>query len=331
VAYASAVARQVFPQHRAMWTTVPLLVSLQPMFTLSTSVVNTDALLILATCALIYYSIRVLKTRLTPGMAAGMGVYMAVGLLTKPFILAMVVPLGIVLGWDLFRAFRGAADVETLVERPVRRALLSIGLMAAIVALLWGPWALYATSLGNNPFYANPIRTGQLALEHPFFGYRLGRYLVDYGRSLLGGTWATLWGHFGWLETPLDPTVYRILYVVGALSALGLGLSVARKARTRAWDVESGLLGYLALVGLSVVGTLGAINYYSWRTRGVGGGIQGRYYLGAIVPLVILWVAGLLAWLPKRWHPIGHWLLCWAAVVLHALALFQALLPRYYL
>ena len=97
VAYAHAIARQVFPRRRATWFSVPLLVSLQPMFTLSTATVNTDALLILSFCALIYYSLRVLKTRLTPGLAAAIGAWLAAGLLTKPFILAIVVPLGGVL------------------------------------------------------------------------------------------------------------------------------------------------------------------------------------------------------------------------------------------
>ena len=244
--------------------------------------------------------------------------------------------------------------------------------MGILVALLWGPWVLHSARLGNNPFYANPIRTGQLVVEHPFYDYRLGRYLLDYGRSLLGGTWATLWGYFGWLETPLPPAVYRVLYVVGALALLGLGLDVAHWLRARARsrrchserpegaknlsvqtgdsstaleqgtrsaqddrrlarDAELGLLGYLALVGVSMVGTIGAINYYSWRARGVGGGIQGRYYLGAIVPLAVLLVAGLTRPLPERWRPLGQWLLCWAAVLLHAVALLTVLLPRYYL
>jgi hypothetical protein len=312
---------------------------MQPMFTLSTSVVNTDALLILVFSALIYWSVRVLKARLTPGIAAGIGVSLAAGLLTKPFILAMAVPLGLVLAWDVIRAARRGN------RRALRRVLLSWALVAAIVALLWGPWVLHSARLGNNPFYANPIRTGQLVVAHPFYDYALGRYLIDYGRSLLGGTWATLWGYFGWLETPLNPIVYRILYGVCGLAALGLALYVARgvrAARVRAqgggvgaWasalGTEFGLLGYLALVGLSVVGTLGAINYYSWRARGVGGGIQGRYYLGAVVPLAVLLAVGLVDWLPERWRPVGQWLLCWAAVVLHGVALLGVLLPRYYL
>jgi hypothetical protein len=133
-----------------------------------------------------------------------------------------------------------------------------------------------------------------------------------------------------------------VLYVLCALALVGLGLYVAR--RLRVWrgreDAgkpvadgrgEASLLSYLALCAAAVVGTLGAINYYSWRARGVGGGIQGRYYLGAIVPLVVLLAVGLLDLLPARWRPLGHWLLCWGMILLNGLALFQVVLPRYYL
>jgi hypothetical protein len=211
--------------------------------------------------------------------------------------------------------------------------------------------------LGNSPFYANPIRTGQLKLDHPFYDYALGRYLVDYGISLLGGTWASFWGYFGWVDTPLARPTYVILYWVCGAAWVGLALYGARWARGyRAGkgrgrqggrrgrmesaattngqierNVEAGLLGYLALYALSVVGTLGAINYYSWRARGVGGGIQGRYYLGAIAPILTLLAVGLLEPLPKRWRPVGHWFLCWAMIVLNGVALVQILLPRYYL
>ena len=94
-------------------------------------------------------------------------------------------------------------------------------------------------------------------------------------------------------------------------------------------NVKAGLLGYLALCALSMAGTLGAINFYSWRARGVGGGIQGRYYLGAIVPISTLLAVGLLELLPERWRPVGHWLLSWAMIVLNGVALMQVLLPRY--
>jgi len=103
VACAYLVAREVFPERRLMWFTVPVLVSFQPMFTFVNAVVNTDALLIFVFCALIYTTVRVLKTRLTLGLALSTGALLGAGLLTKPFILAMIVPLAYVIGRDLWR------------------------------------------------------------------------------------------------------------------------------------------------------------------------------------------------------------------------------------
>jgi hypothetical protein len=337
VALSAAIARQVYPRRRAMWHTVPLLVSFQPMFTFVTSVVNTDALLILVCCALIYFCLRVLRDGLTVKRGAALGIALAAGLLIKPFILGMAVPLAAALAVAIGRDL-AAARREGVSPRPVWRcALRSCGALAAAVVLLWGPWVWHSARLGNNPFYANPIRIGQYVLENPVYGYRLLPYLADYGRSLLGGTWATLWGYFGWLDTPLSPAVYRALYVVCGLALVGLVVYGVRAVRARSGDrpeqagQQALALGFLALVLLSFVGTIGAMNYYSWRTRGLAGGIQGRYYLGAIVPLVTLLAAGLLAPLPGRLRPVGHWLLCWAMVVLNAVSFFQGLLPRYYL
>jgi 4-amino-4-deoxy-L-arabinose transferase-like glycosyltransferase len=333
VGFAYLTAREAFPRRREMWTTVPVLVSFQPMFTFTNAVVNTDALLILAFGALIWLSIRALKVGITWRTAAGIGAAFGAGLLTKPFILAAIPPLALLAGRELVRAHRHGGG-----RLRVWRALAT---MTVVVVLMWSPWVVYSTRLGNSPFYANPIRTGQLQLEHPFYDYALGRFGVDYGISLLGGTWASFWGYFGWLDTPLDRAVYVALYVVCGIALAGLGLYVARWIRRRGHPLrsqrvcnpptEAMLLGYLGLCALSMAGTLGATNYYSWRARGVGGGIQGRYYLGAIVPVVTLLSVGLTEWLPERWKPVGHWALCWAIIVLNGIALIGALLPRYYL
>jgi 4-amino-4-deoxy-L-arabinose transferase-like glycosyltransferase len=322
VACAYLIAREVFPKRRSMWFTVPVLVSFQPMFTLICAVVNTDAMVIAVFSALVYLTLRALKAQLTVRLGLGIGLLVGAGLLTKPFILDIVVPLAAVAAWEALRVRRDRARLA--------RLALALGTLAAVAIALWAPWVVHSARLGNSPFYADELRVGQLTLEHPFYDYRLGPYLVDYVRSLLGGTWASFWGDFGWIEAPLDTPCYYALYGVCALAVVGLAAYAGRRARRRAWDAEAGLLGYLALCAASVAATRGAMNYYAWRTRGAAGGIQGRYYLGAVIPLMTLLAAGPIDLLPKRWRPAGHWLLCWGMIVLHGVALFQVVLPRYY-
>jgi hypothetical protein len=314
------IARQVFPRWRGMWFTVPVLVSFHPMFTFVTSVVNTDALMIAILSALVYLSIRALTTRFTPGLAAGIGALLGAGLLTKPFTLAMAPPLAVVVGADLLRG-KGRRG----------RIAFALACMAASLLAVWGGWVLRSMRLGSNPFYANPLRFGQLDLEHPFYDYPPGRYALDYLISLAGGTWVSFWANFGWIEAPMDTPAYLALYVVVALAAAGALAYLVRGYWRRELNLQAGLLTFLGLCGMSLVGTLGATNYYSWRTRGVGGGIQGRYYLGAIVPLCHLLAFGLLQLFPGRWRPTGHLVLVWGMIVLNVASLAQVVLPRYYM
>jgi 4-amino-4-deoxy-L-arabinose transferase-like glycosyltransferase len=317
---AYAIARQIFPRRRAMWFTVPVLVSFQPMFTFVTSVVNTDALLIAILSGLIYLLIRVLKTRLTPGLAIGIGALMGAGLLTKPFVVAMLPPLAVVTGWELVRG-KGRR----------RHIALALSLLVVSLAAVWGGWVLRSARLGNNPFYANPLLYGRLELENPFYDYRIGRYIVDYVISLVGGTWVSFWADFGWIETPMDRGYYVALYGIVALAVVGALIDLLHRCRRRAFDLQTGLLVFTGLCGAALVGTLGASNFYSWRARGVGAGIQGRYYLGAIVPLAISLAFGLLVFVPERWRPAGHLVLGWGMIVLNLVCLFQVILPRYYM
>jgi hypothetical protein len=211
------------------------------------------------------------------------------------------------------------------------RIALALACMAASLLAVWGGWVLRSVRLGSNPFYANPLRFGQLDLEHPFYNYSLGRYALDYLISLVGGTWVSFWADFGWIEAPMDTRTYQALYVVVALAVAGVLAYLVRRCWRRELDLQAGLLAFLGLCATSLFGTLGATNYYSWRVRGVGGGIQGRYYLGAIVPLCLLLGFGLLQLVPERWRPTGHLVLAWGMIVLNAASLIQVVLPRYYM
>ena len=163
----------------------------------------------------------------------------------------------------------------------------------------------------------------------PLWDYEPGRTSIVDGR-LFDHVIANILPHRIWSRhSYADPA--RVPEGRGPHEQSGLVLYARRAIGQRAKRTQVEQLGFLALCVASVVGTLGAMNYSSWRTRGVAGGIQGRYYLAALVPLTTLLTTGLVHLLPKRWRPIGHWLVCWGMILLNAVALLQVLLPRYYL
>ncbi len=87
-------------------------------------------------------------------------------------------------------------------------------------------------------------------------------------------------------------------------------------------------------LALSVILPVIMIQYYDltfWRSYGVGRGLQGRYWLTTVVPMLTFFVVGLLAWLPRKWHPPAHVVLRVAMIVFNIMALLGYIVPRYYL
>ena len=76
------------------------------------------------------------------------------------------------------------------------------------------------------------------------------------------------------------------------------------------------------------------LQYYDlsfWHTYGLGRGLQGRYWLGTVIPMLIFFVAGLLVWVPARWHAAAHTTLRLGIILLNFASLLGYILPRYYL
>jgi hypothetical protein len=88
---------------------------------------------------------------------------------------------------------------------------------------------------------------------------------------------------------------------------------------------------FLALTLLVPMVLLQVYDLTFWWEYGNGRGLQGRYWLGTVVPMLTFFVMGLLFWLPLRWRPAAHWSLRLGMVLFNFVALLGYILPRYYL
>ncbi|OGD56088.1 hypothetical protein A3E73_02465 [Candidatus Beckwithbacteria bacterium RIFCSPHIGHO2_12_FULL_47_17] len=134
----------------------------------------------------------------------------------------------------------------------------------------------------------------------------LGGYL----KTNLLKFWAEIfpwyWGVFGWLEKTMPLWVYRGLKIITAAALIGL--IRIKWTRQLAWLV--GVIGSVALVVFA--------NDWLVYSRGGGGfGVQGRYFLPAIVPEMILLAAGLRRFITPKILIIG-------AIGLNLVGLFTA-------
>lgn len=301
--------------------TVAALVSFQPMLSFVGSVVNNDILLNLLTTAAIWLLVQMWRHGITGRRAVGLGIALGLGMLTKPLIAGLALPVV----WVFAR--------EWWQRQGERQRVILLGFLTLVVALaLCGWWQVRSFDLNDGELYMNEVKKGYRIITEPFFDYRghPWQHAVDYYASTVGGVWSSYWAAFGWLDTPATPAYYRIVDAATLLALLGLAVYLFHLVRRRAW-AEAGVMLLLIAVVLSPVVMMHVYDYAYWNEYGVGRGLQGRYFFGQMAALFVLLVVGLLTLLPRRWHGTLHQALRIGIVVANLYCLLQAMLPRYYL
>ncbi|MDA0242084.1 MAG: glycosyltransferase family 39 protein [Chloroflexi bacterium] len=332
------------PSHHALRLTIPTLVAFHPLMSEITAVVSADGLLILAYSLLIYQSILVLKHGLTRKLAIAIAITFVVGNLTKPTLNGYVPLVALLVGYDWWR---------TRSKTVITNALLMNALI--IPPMLW--WMQRSLRLNDDLFYFNPILKGHRILQNPFYDYTIWNHAVDFYQSIWGGMLVTWWGHFGWLDTPLAPWVYDGLRWLTVAAVVGLVVGLFRRkgaegqrgggaeehsqltihnSQFTIWKSGSAAAPlpvwlFLALTLLIPVLLLQVYDLSFWWQYGNGRGMQGRYWLGTIVPMLTFFTVGLLCLVPVRWQAAVHNLLRLGITLLNLASLFFYILPRYYL
>lgn len=320
---AYAISRHLFPRDAALRLTVPFLVTFHPMISEIAAVVSVDGLFFVLYSAAILLCLRVARDGLTRQHALLIAVVFAAGLLIKPTMngIAPVVALVVAVDW-----WRRPAARRTVFWNAV--------LMNVVILVPVGWWMQRSLRLNDDLFYFNPVLKGHRIITNPVTDYPFWQHAVDYWRSVWGGMFVTWWAHFGWIDTPLPGWVYHLLRFLTVLALVGLTWRLAQRVRRDgARATLPALWPWLVLAATIVLPAL-LLQYYDlsfWHTYGVGRGLQGRYWLGTVVPMLALWAVGLLAWVPDRLRPGAHALLRGGMVLLNFAGLLGAVLPRYYL
>jgi hypothetical protein len=312
-----------------MRLTIPILVAFHPLLTQMTAVVSVDGFYFLTYSVLIWLSVLVLRDGFDSRYAVALAVVFAVGFLSKPTINGFAPLIALLVLYDFWRA-------------PQRRkqVVWSALLLGVIVLALSGWWILRSLRINNDLFYFNPVLEGHRVIQNPFYNYTVLAHLVDYYQSVWGGIFVSWWADFGWIDTPLPPFVYDGLRLLTFLAIGGLVWLLWRTwPRTPsmiAWrdHVQAAPLVVWLFLALTIVVPVVLLQVYDllfWWEYGNGRGLQGRYWLGTIIPMLLLFTVGILALVPRRWHPLTHNMLRGGMVLLNFVSLLAYVLPRYYL
>jgi hypothetical protein len=329
VLVAYLLVRLLFPNNQSLRLTIPILVTFHPQLTQMTAVISVDGFFFVLYALLIYFCVRVLRDGLDRKTAVFIGLTFAAAFLIKPTINGFVPLVALVVVYDWWRR-KG--------ERwPVFWAAVVMNVIILPPAA-W--WMARSWRLNQDLFYFNPVVEGHRIIQNPFYDYQFWPHMIDFYQSVWGGLFVTWWAHFGWVDTPLPPWVYHLLRVLTVLAIAGLAWKLGRGWGKRPsfpqWQAGQrmaplGVWLFLALTLLVPVLLLQVYDLTFWWEYGNGRGLQGRYWLGTVVPMLTFFVLGLLFWLPKRWQPAAHWSLRVGMVLFNFVSLLGYILPRYYL
>lgn len=329
VIVAYLITRLLFPTDAAMRLTIPTLVAFHPMVTEITAVVSVDGLLFLCYSILIYLSIGVLRDGFDRRYGLALGIVFAVGMLTKPTLSAFAPLVALLVAYEWWR------------QRGRRREVVGAAVLMGVVILIpVGWWMQRSWWLNGDLFYFNPVVEGHRIIQNPFYDYGFLQHMVDYYQSVWGGIFTTWWAHFGWLDTALPPWVYHFLRVLTVLAIAGLLYRLWQMRQnpvdSQKWREGKGVAplavwAFLALVLVVPVVLLQVYDLTFWWEYGNGRGLQGRYWLGTVIPMLTFFVLGLLFLLPRRFHAAAHTWLRTGMVIFNLVSLLGYIMPRYYL
>ena len=329
VIVAYLITRLLFPANAAMRLTIPILVAFQPMITQITAVVSVDGFYILCYSLLIMLSIMVLRDSFNWRYGLALGIVFSAGFLTKPTLSGYAPIIALLVVYDFWRG------------KGRRKEIVLGGLvMGGVILLLVSWWLVRSLRINDDLFYFNPVLEGHREIQNPFYDYTPLAHMIDYYQSVWGGIFVTWWAHFGWLDTALPPWVYSGLRFLTFTAILGLAYWLIRNWRNRpsfnAWKqgVQNAPVVVWLFLALTLVVPIVLLQGYDltfWWQYGNGRGLQGRYWLGTVVPMLTFLTFGLLVWVPRRWHSLAHNILRSAMVLFNFAALLAYILPRFYL
>jgi 4-amino-4-deoxy-L-arabinose transferase-like glycosyltransferase len=295
-----ATARELFPRAHSLAVGAAALVAFNPMFLFITASVHDDALANLVAAATLYVTARYLTRGPTAGRAAGLGLLLGLGALTKLTCLLVAPTVALAFLWWPLR-------------RRDRRSWLEaarLGGIALALALLVGGWWF----VRNVVLYGEPTSMG---LQTEVWGLRYNAPDAVAALRELGFQHDSAWGVFGYGQIPLPGWTYGLVRVMGLAALGGVILFWARRRSGRVvWEQPPSLL----LVVFSVLPVTYAVNFARMTVSAAAD--FGRYLFVALAVVAPLYVLGLSEWLPSRarWWAAATW-----AVALLALAVFALL------
>lgn len=311
VALSYRVSRRLLPAQPQVALGVMALVAFLPQHLHMLSAVNNDALAELLVGLVLLWLLRHLDGDDAPIWQLGLLVGLA--LLTKLtiYFLALLAPLAIWLRW------RSRDEKASALLR-------SLAVYALIAAAIGGIWWLRNISVYGFPDLLGLAAHDRVVADQP----RTADYIRDHGggvylAQMLGTSFKSFWGQFGWMALPLDEVlggwVYRGFGLLALAGIAGALLPIAKRGSGDNARPSNSKAGWVVLLATLLIVLL-QFGYYNLEFQQW----QGRYLFPALIPIACVLVFGVDCWrarLISRWDA-ARWLTPLALAGLFVLDLY---------
>ena len=285
------ISRRLLPAQPQVALGVMALVAFLPQHLHMLSAVNNDALAELLVGLVLLW----LLTYLDHGHAPiwQLGLLVGLALLTKItiYFLALLAPLAIWLRW------RNSGEASS-------RLLRSLAAFFLIAGLIGGVWWLRNISVYGFPDFLGLAAHDRVVADQP----RTADYISEHGghvylTQMLGTTFKSFWGQFGWMALPLDQVlggwIYRGFGLLALAGVSGALLAIAKREPEDGNVANASAEGWLLLL-ITLLIVLLQFGYYNLEFQQW----QGRYLFPALIPIALVLVYGVDDWrarLLRRW------------------------------
>ncbi|HET8945132.1 MAG TPA: DUF2142 domain-containing protein, partial [Dehalococcoidia bacterium] len=194
-----------------------VIIAMLPMYVYMGAAVNPDVLVWLVFSVFLYLMTRAYDDGLSPSMNLGIGATIAAGTLVKQTFLIALPMYAILLAFLWCRKLLST-----------RQAALSLAGVLAVLAVADG-WLYLSGIIRTSPSYPGEHEQ-QARTISGFFEHLQSRWW-DYS-----GIYNTMWGYFGWLDTPLSPRIFALIRTGSAIATIGLIFYLVSSAVERRVD-----------------------------------------------------------------------------------------------
>lgn len=281
VGLAWRIARLAWPEDPILPLATAAFVSFLPMNLTMTAAVNNDPLADLIAAALLLLAVERCLGRLgRRKFVIGGGLLVGLAFLTKVTIYGPALALPVAA-----EAMNQWRDRRPNWRRGTKTVLSTLGI-GLLIGLPW--FARNTATYGwGDPF--GLAAHAAVVVGQP----RTADWVNLYGaafvlRRLVGFTFASFWGVFGWMGVFLDRRIYLALALTSAGAIIGVASSVWRLAHQGGTEARRRWCG-LAVMGTPIAIVAAAFLVYNWSLVQH----QGRYFFPALIPIALLFVLGL--------------------------------------